>query len=76
MNSFVFYASYYEAIKELNDTAKLEMFNAICEYALNDKLVELDGISKAIFNLVKPNLDSSISRYKASVSNGKKGRQT
>ena len=36
-DSFVFYRSYYEAIKDLNDEEQLTLYKAIFEYALNGK---------------------------------------
>ena len=72
-DSFVFYKSFYEAIKEIDEKNQLQVFVAICEYSLNEKEIELTGISKAIFTLIKPNIDSAKARYTASVENGKKG---
>lgn len=72
-DSFVFYRSYYEAIKELSVEDQSKLFIAICEYALDDKVPELDGIAKIIFTLIKPNIDGANKRYRASVENGKKG---
>ena len=72
--SFVFYRSFYEAISEVPEESQLELFKAICEYSLNNKLPELENkISKVIFKLIKPNIDSASARYIASVENGKKG---
>ena len=71
--SFVFYKSFYESIKEVDDNIQLELFKAICEYSLNDEEIELTPISKALFTLMKPIIDSAKKRYVASVENGKKG---
>lgn len=71
--SFVFYRSFYESINKLDDEIKLEIFNAICEYSLNEKELELSVVADAIFTLIKPNIDSANKRYIASVENGKKG---
>lgn len=40
-DSFVFYRSFYEAIKLLNDEQRLKLYEAIFEYALNDIEAEL-----------------------------------
>ena len=72
-DSIVFYRSYYEAIKELPDEQKLQVYEAIMEYGLNENEVEISGIAKAIYNLVKPTLNSANARYEASIENGKKG---
>ena len=72
-NSFVFYRSFYESIKDLDDPTKLEILNAICEYSLNDITPDLSVVGNAIFTLIKPNIDNAMKKYNASVENGKKG---
>lgn len=72
-DSFVFYRSFYESIKNLDKDIQIEIYNAICEYSLNDVQVELSPIATAIFTLIKPNIDNATKRYNASVENGKKG---
>lgn len=69
-DSFIFYRSFYEAIHELKDDIKLEVFTAITEYALYGKVPEdLKPVAKGMFTLIKPNLDVNTARYE----NGKKG---
>ena len=68
-DSFVFYRSFYESMKELDNKSKLEIYEAIAEYSLNQNITELSGISKAIFILIKPQIDANFVRYE----NGKKG---
>ena len=69
-DSFIFYRSFYEAIRELKDDIKLEVFTAITEYALYGKFPEdLKPVAKGMMTLIKPNLDVNTSRYE----NGKKG---
>lgn len=62
-DSFIFYRSFYEAINELSKENQADTYDAIMQYALNQKEVELAGISKAIFSLVKPQLDANYKRY-------------
>ena len=62
-DSFIFYRSFYEAINELSKENQADTYDAIMQYALNQKEVELVGISKAIFSLVKPQLDANYKRY-------------
>ena len=75
---FIFFKSYYEAIKNLDATSQYKILNAIIQYALygiepkND--ADFDAKIAPIFILIKPTIDSSIKRYSACVSNGKKGR--
>lgn len=62
-DSFVFYRSFYEAIKELPQENQLEIYNAIAEYSLNFVMPELKGISKTIFILIKPQIEANQKRY-------------
>jgi len=69
--SFVFYRSFYDSLKELPDDQKGVIFNAICDYALNQKLPEFDGVNKALFTLIKPQIDANMVKYE----NGLKGAE-
>ena len=66
--SVVFYRSFYEAIKELPDEYQLEVFRAISEYSFLGEEPEMNGISKAIFSLIKPQIDANNRKYE----NGKR----
>jgi hypothetical protein len=72
-DSFVFYASFYEAISNLPGETQLEVYNALCKYALLGELPELSPIAKAMFTVMRPVMDAASARYEASVANGKKG---
>jgi hypothetical protein len=68
-DSLIIYRSFYEAVKELPKENQADIWMAICEYSLNGIQVELSGISKTIFILIKPQLDANLKRFE----NGKKG---
>ena len=68
-DSFIFYRSFYEAISALDDEDRLQLFDAICELALNQSETELKPIPKAMFTLIKPQLEANNKRFE----NGKKG---
>lgn len=68
-DSFVFYASFYEALQDLKDKDRLKMYDAICELALNNKETKMTGLTKTIFTLIKPQILANRKRYE----NGKKG---
>ena len=68
-DGFLFYRSYYEAVKELNKRDKTAAIMAICEYALNGIEPELSGAAASVWILVKPVIDANNRRYR----NGKKG---
>jgi hypothetical protein len=62
-DSLIFYRSFYEAISELPKEIQAEVYDAIFQYSLNFKEVELSGLSKTIFTLIKPQLDANNKRY-------------
>ena len=62
-DSFIFYRSFYEAIREVPAEAQLQIYKAISIYALEQEEIELSGIAKAIFSLVKPQLDANYKKY-------------
>lgn len=61
--SFIIYRSFYEAIKELPAQNQAEIWGAICELGLNNNLIELQGISKTVFILVKPQIEANYNKY-------------
>jgi len=71
-DSFIFYRSFFESISELSDDIQLTIFKAISEYSLNFNEIELTGIAKTIFILIKPQLDANNKRYM----NGKKPKKS
>ena len=74
--SFVFYDSFLEAMKHLNDAEFRECVMRIRDYALENIDEQSDSpMVNIILALVKPNLDSARRRYEASVENGKKGAE-
>lgn len=68
-DSFVFYRSFYECIKELPQKSAYPLLMALCEYALNGKESDLKGLEAGIFAMMKPQIDANNKRYE----NGKKG---
>ena len=69
-DSIVFYRSFYEAVKELPPEEQAVVYNAICSYALDGVEPELSGVAKAVFLLVKPQIDANNARYENSVKGG------
>lgn len=68
-NRFIFYASFYEALKELSDKSRLKIYDAICDYALREIEPDFSGVEKIVFSLIKPKLSANLQRAK----NGCKG---
>lgn len=68
--SFIFYRSFYEAIKCMPPDVQAEIYPAICEYALFGRMPKnLSELAKGMFTLIKPNIDVNTARFE----NGKKG---
>ena len=74
--SFVFYASFLEAMEHLNDSEFRECTLRISNYAFDgiDEKSDSPNIN-IIMAMAKPNLDASRRRYDACVENGKKGAE-
>ena len=67
--SFIFYKSFYESIKELDAEHQVEIYNAIFKHQFEGIETDLKGISKSIFTLIIPQLEANNKRWE----NGKKG---
>lgn len=71
-DSFVFYRSFYEAIKDLPRDVQGEIYTAIMEYSLYGKETDnLKPITRSVFTLMKPQIDVNNKRFE----NGKKGAE-
>ena len=68
-NSFVFYGSFYEAIRLLPLENQAKIYDAIFKFAFENVEVELEGIELAVFLLIKPQLIANRVKYE----NGKQG---
>lgn len=68
-DSIIFYRSFYESVEGMSPIVKAEVYDAIFKYALDFKEPEFtDNVAKALFTLIKPQLDANIKRFE----NGKK----
>lgn len=61
MDSFIVYMSFNEAIRELPAESQVRLYNAIFDYQKGMD-VSLSGIEKAIWSLIKPQLDANNKR--------------
>ena len=69
--SFVFYQSFYEALKELPDNVRLKLYDMIAVYALTGEESDCSGIEKAVFSLIKPQIKANNQRYLNGCNGGK-----
>lgn len=68
-DSFVFYRSFFEAIQNMPKKHQVALYQAIFEYALDDKQPTLSNVPEALWKIIRPQLDASVKRYE----NAKKG---
>lgn len=70
--SFIVYRSFYEAIRELPEQNALHLYQAIFAFGLDGEEIELKGIEKTIFTLIRPQLVANWRKYE----NGKREKQS
>ena len=68
-DSFVFFRSFFEAIEDLDADDFKQVVTMIAKYALDREEPKCNGISKAMFSLMKPIIDSNHQKWL----NSKKG---
>ena len=73
---FVFYRSFYDAIKNMDDATCAACFRALCEYGLNGVEMAADPISAAILTMAKPNVDKNNKKYENGKTGGRPKNQT
>lgn len=73
-NHFTFFESYYSSVKDLDNDLKAQFFDVLFQYALynEDPKDDTNAVVKALFTLVKPNLDGSKKRREAGKQGGSK----
>ena len=61
--SFVFYKEWKEAIEDLPDDIRLEIYESIIEYATTGNLQGLKPMAKVAFNFIKTSIDRDTEKY-------------
>ena len=76
-DSFIFYRDWLDGLKGLDVTTRLELLEAIINYGLDGKEMELSAMAKAVFGFIKPQLDRNADKYEQMCernrANGRKG---
>lgn len=62
-DSFIFYRSFSEAIRELPESDRLELYEAIHDFSFDFKEPKLKGFSKTIWTLIRPQLEANNKRF-------------
>ena len=70
-DSFVFYRSFYEALQNVPKKYRSEVYEAVFAYAFEAREPSLSGVPRALWELIRPQLDASQKRY----DNSKKGAE-
>lgn len=59
-DGFIFRSSYYEAAKALPKKEQVNVILAVCGYVFDQAEPELNGLSKAVFDLIRLQLDAEL----------------
>lgn len=62
-DSVLFYRSFWEAIRELDPEGQAKILKAILEYGLDGIEPEINGVERALFCLMRPQIDANNRRY-------------
>ena len=68
---FVFHRNYYEIVKALDEKARLDLYDAICEYALNQNESKIEGLPNVLFSLIKPDILKGLKKYENGIKGGR-----
>lgn len=60
---FSFKFEWYEALKDCEPSIRLEIFDAIMEYAFNGKIPELSQLAGMAFKFIKKDIDENMRKY-------------
>lgn len=71
-DSFVFYRSFYDAARCLPDAERLQLFDALCSYALDGEQTPEGGIVSAVLSVAKPVIDANRQRREIGKTGGRK----
>ena len=75
-DSFIFYASFWDAIKELPRDVQGEVLTAVIEYGLYGETTEqLKPVARVIVTLIKPQIDANNKRYENGVKGAEHGKK-
>lgn len=73
--SFVFYGSFYEALRELNAKDRVAVYDAVCRLALYGEEAQLRGVPAAILTLIRPQIEANNKRYANGIKGAEGGRR-
>jgi|TARA_R110000744_G_scaffold141182_3_gene252548 hypothetical protein len=62
-DSFIVYRSFYIGLKALTNKDRLHLYDAIFEYGLNSNEIDLKPLPKAMFLMIKPQLQANHRKF-------------
>lgn len=62
-DSFVFYRSFYDAIEQANEQEQFQLYRGIANYALNGTEPNFKGLLRAVWLVIKPQIEANYRRY-------------
>ena len=74
-DSAVMYRSYYDAIKDLSAEDQASIYNAIFGYTFDGIEPDLTGTAKAIFTLIKPQIQANTRKWESGNRGGRPKNQ-
>lgn len=74
-DSIVFYKSFIDALKELPDNDRLELYDAIFDFGIYGNEPKLSGIKSAVFTLIRPQIEANNRKYENGVKGGRPKNQ-
>ena len=76
-DSFIFYGSFREAARALDDATRLALYDAIADYGLYDEMPEAASpLVQALFTLIRPQLEANARRREAGRMGGRPTRES
>ena len=61
--TMIVYRSFFESLKGCEKEVQADVWNAIFEMGFNQKEVELEGLSKTLWLLIKPQIEANLKRF-------------
>ena len=62
-DTMIVYRSFFESLKDCDKEVQADVWNAIFEMGFNQREVELDGISRTLWLLIKPQIEANLKRF-------------
>lgn len=74
-DSFVFYRSFFEALRNVPKKHRTEIYDAVFMYVFEAQEPSFSGVPRALWELIRPQLDASHRRYENARRGGEHGKK-